>query len=184
MENNGWELQFGVDIIRNANVKWNFNCDFSFINNKVKRLPYGHNIVGAALFQGKSRYEHYEFEYAGVDQMNGKALYAMNPDSPDYYYYDENDNWVYDKGEYDQQVADAKADGSYVEINGKPYTYKSQYAGRKLMGSALPVVFGSFGTNVSWKGLNFGMLFTYSIGGKTYDSNYQSLMSISSVLFF
>ena len=47
------------------------------------------------------------------------------------------------------------------------------------MGSALPVVYGSFGSNVNWKGLKFGLLFTYSLGGKTYDSNYNSLMSFS-----
>lgn len=179
MENNGWELAFGVDIIRNRNVKWNFNIDFSFINNKIKKLPDGRNIVGSALFQGKSLYEMYDYNFAGVDQMTGRALYDMEPNSPDYYYYDDNNNWVYDESLYLQNVADAKADGSYVEINGKGYTYKTQYAGRKICGSALPKVFGSFGTNVSWKNLNFGMLFTYSIGGKIYDSNYQQMMSIT-----
>lgn len=179
MENNGWELAFGVDIIRNRNVKWNFNIDFSFINNKIKKLPDGRNIVGSALFQGKSLYEMYDYNFAGVDQMTGRSLYDMEPDSPDYYYYDDNNNWVYDESAYLQNVADAKADGSYVEINGKGYTYKTQYAGRKICGSALPKVFGSFGTNVSWKNLNFGMLFTYSIGGKIFDSNYQRMMSIT-----
>lgn len=179
MENNGWELAFGVDIIRNRNVKWNFNIDFSFINNKIKKLPDGRNIVGSALFQGKSLYEMYDYNFAGVDQMTGRALYDMEPNSPDYYYYDDNNNWVYDEAAYLENLADAKADGSYVEINGKGYTYKTQYAGRKICGSALPKVFGSFGTNVSWKNLNFGMLFTYSIGGKIYDSNYQQMMSIT-----
>lgn len=179
MENNGWELAFGVDIIRNRNVKWNFNIDFSFINNKIKKLPDGRNIVGSALFQGKSLYEMYDYNFAGVDQMTGRALYDMEPNSPDYYYYDDNNNWVYDETAYLENLADAKADGSYVEINGKGYTYKTQYAGRKICGSALPKVFGSFGTNVSWKNLNFGMLFTYSIGGKIYDSNYQRMMSIT-----
>ena len=180
MGNHGWELQFGVDIIRNRNVKWNFNCDFSFLTNKIKKLPYGHNLPGSALFQGKSLYEHYDYIYAGVDQTNGRALYEMVPDSKDYYEYDKNDNWVYNEALYQQNFNDAKADGCLVEIGGKYYTYKTQYAGRKLCGSALPTVFGSFGTNVSWKGLTFGMLFTYSIGGKLYDSNYASLMSMSS----
>ena len=160
-------------------MKWNFNCDFSFVNNKIKKLPYGHNIVNSALFEGKSLYEHYDYVYAGVDQMNGRALYEMVPESRDYYYYDENDNWVYDKDLYEQNLADAKKDGSYVEINGKGYTYKTQYAGRRIIDSALPTVYGSFGTNVSWKGINFGMLFTYSIGGTLYDSNYARLMGFS-----
>lgn len=182
MLNHGWELAFGVDIIRNANVKWDFNVDFSFVTNKVKKLPNGQNIVGQALFQGKSLYEKYTYEYAGVDQMNGRALYYMNPDSFDYYEYDENNNWVYNEDLYKREVAAAKNDtdgNQYVEINGVPYTYKTEYAGRKLMGSALPTVYGSFGSSVSWKGINFGLLFTYSLGGKTYDDNYASLMSVS-----
>jgi TonB-linked SusC/RagA family outer membrane protein len=183
MQNNGWELAFGVDIIRTKDVKWDFNVDFSFVKNKINKLPNGRNIVGSALFQGKSLYEKYTYEWAGVDQMNGRSLYYMNPYSYDYYEYDSEGNWVYNEQLYLEQVADAQndADGNqYVEINGVPYTYKTQYAGRKLMGSALPTVYGSFSTNVSWKGLSLGLLFTYSLGGKTYDSNYASLMSISS----
>lgn len=183
MLNHGWELQFGVDIIRNRNVKWNFSIDASFVTNKINKLPNGRNIVGQALFQGKSLYEKYTYEYAGVDQMNGRALYYMNPYSYDYYKYNDNGVWEYDEEAYNKQVNAAKADADgdqYVEINGVPYTYKTQYAGRKLMGSALPVVYGSFGSNVSWKGINLGVLFTYSLGGKTTDNNYQSLMSVSS----
>ena len=48
-------------------------------------------------------------------------------------------------------------------------------------GTALPTVFGSFSTGLHWKGINFGALFTYSLGGKIMDSNYQSLMSAGSV---
>jgi TonB-linked SusC/RagA family outer membrane protein len=183
MQNYGWELAFGVDIIGNANVKWDFNVDFSFVKNKINKLPNGRNIVGSALFQGQSLYEKYTYEFAGVDQMNGRSLYYMNPYSYDYYEYDEDGNWVYNASLYEDQVADAKADADgnqYVEINGVPYTYKTEYAGRKLMGTALPTVYGSFSSSVAWKGINFGVLFTYSLGGKTYDSNYASLMSISS----
>ena len=48
------------------------------------------------------------------------------------------------------------------------------------MGTSLPTVYGSFGTNLSWKGINLGMLFTYSLGGKSYDSNYARLMNLGS----
>ncbi len=45
--------------------------------------------------------------------------------------------------------------------------------------TALPTVYGSFGTTLSWKGINFGLLFTYSLGGKTYNGNYANLMSLN-----
>lgn len=181
MSNYGWELQFGVDIIRNANLKWNFNIDASFVKNKINELPYGQDIPGQALFQGRSLYEQFEIEWAGVDQATGNSLYRMNPDSPDLYYYDEEGNKVYDQTAWNQNVAAAKASGHYfVDENGVEYTDRTQYAYRKLMGSSLPTVYGSFGTNLSWKGINFSMLFTYSLGGKSYNGNYQSLMSLGS----
>lgn len=179
MQNYGWELQFGVDIIRNANVTWDFNIDASFVTNKIKSLPYNKDIPGSGLFQGKSMYEQYLVDFVGVDQMNGRALYDMNPDSPDFYTYKDGGDRVYNESLWKKQLQSAKDEGSYVEIDGKPYTYNASYAGKKLVGSMLPVVFGSFGTNVAWKGLKLGVLFTYSLGGKTFDSNYASLMSFS-----
>lgn len=179
MQNYGWELQFGVDIIRNANVTWDFNIDASFVTNKIKKLPNGKDLPGSALFEGESIFEKYMVEFAGVDQMNGRSLYAMNPDSPDFYTYKDGGSREYNEALWEKQLQAAKDEGSYVQINGKDYTYNASYAGRKLMGSALPVVYGSFGSNVNWKGLKFGLLFTYSLGGKTYDSNYNSLMSFS-----
>lgn len=179
MLNWGWELQFGVDIIRNANLKWDFNLDASFLQNKVVKLPDGKDLPGQALFQGKSRYEHYTYTWAGVDRATGNSLYKMNPDSPDYYAYDENGNKYYNKTLYETRLRAAKASGHYFEIDGEGYTDQSQYAGRALQGTSLPTVYGSFGTNLSWKGINFGLLFTYSLGGKTYNGIYASMMGVS-----
>ena len=53
------------------------------------------------------------------------------------------------------------------------------YAGRKIMSTALPTVYGSFGTNLSWRGLSLAMLFTYSLGGQSYDSNYATLSRVT-----
>ena len=181
MQNYGFELQFGVDIIRNANLKWDFNIDASFITNRIKKLPYGHDIVGSALFLNKSRYENYTYEWAGVDQLTGRSVYAMNPESPDFYTFQEDGTRVYNQALWDRYLAEAKADGTYVEYNGQPYTYSTSHAGRKIMSSSLPVVYGSFGTSLNWKGINLGLLFTYSLGGQVYDSNYQSLMSYSAL---
>lgn len=180
MKNTGWELQFGVDIIRNANLKWNFNCDFSFIKNEVVKLPYDMDIPNSSLFQGKSRYEHYRYEYAGVDMLTGRSLYKMNPDSPDFYTYNRGGSREYNQKAWESNVKAAQAAGEYVEIDGVPYTYNTTYAGRALCGTKLPTVYGSFGTNLSWKGIKFGMLFTYSIGGKVFDDNYYNLMGFNS----
>lgn len=180
MKNYGWELQFGVDIIRNANLKWNFNCDFSFITNKIGKLPDGKDLPGQAYFQGKSRFINYTYDWAGVDMLNGRSLYRINPSSPDFWKWDDNTNrYEFSQDLYDAKVNAAKASGDYVLINGEEYSYNTAYVGRAIKGSKLPKVYGSFGTNLNWKGINFGLLFTYSLGGKIMNYNYQELMGFN-----
>ena len=178
MDNKGWEIALGVDIIRNQNFKWDFHVDATFMKNKIVKLPDNQNIPGQSLFIGKSLYEFYTYAWAGVDRLTGNSLYEMVPDSPDYYSYDEQGNYVYNQSVYDNRLNAAKNSGAYVEIDGVGYTTNPSYAGRKLLGSSLPTVYGSFSTNLSWKGINLGLLFTYSLGGKTYNGVYQSLMSL------
>lgn len=180
MTNYGWELQFGVDIIRNANLKWRFNVDASFVKNKIDKLPEGRDIPGQALFQGRSMYEHFDYEFAGVDKVTGNSMYYINPNSPDLYSYDDNNKKVYNEKTYNENIAAAKASGHYfVDEKGREMTDRTQYAYRKIMGTSLPTVYGSFGTNLSWKGINLSLLFTYSLGGKSYNSNYASMMSVT-----
>ncbi len=180
MTNRGWELQFGVDIIRNADLRWNFSLDASFVKNKILSLPNGRDVVGQGLFQGKSLYEHFNYEWAGVDELTGNSLYYINPSSPEWYEYNSEGKFVFNQDLYDKTIAEAKSTGHYFEDeNGVAYTDRTTYARRKLMGTALPTVYGSFGTTLSWKGINFGLLFTYSLGGKTYNDNYASLMSLN-----
>ena len=73
----------------------------------------------------------------------------------------------------------SKVDGLVV-IDGVPYTYTTSYAKKEFHGTAMPTAYGSFGVNVAWKSFNLNTLFTYSLGGKVLDYNYQSLMSVGS----
>ncbi|MDE5713061.1 MAG: SusC/RagA family TonB-linked outer membrane protein [Muribaculaceae bacterium] len=177
MQNIGWELAFGVDIIRNRDLKWNLNIDATFMKNKIIKLPDGKDMIGQALFQGKSIYEHYRTKWVGIDQLTGQSLYEMNPSSPDYIAYKDDNTPYFDEAKWQKDLADAERTGHLYEKDGVYYTDRPQYARRQILGSALPTVYGSFGTNLSWKGLNLSLLFTYSLGGKTYNSNYASLMN-------
>lgn len=179
MDNYGWEIALGVDIIRNQSFTWSFNVDATFMKNKIVKLPDGQDIPGQALFQGKSIYEKYTYAWAGVDKMTGNSLYEMVPNSPDYYTY-ENGKLVYQDKVYKQNFNGALNTGHLFKIGDKYYTDRPQYAGRKLLGSALPTVYGSFSTALTWKGINLSMLFTYSLGGKVSNGVYQSLMGVGS----
>lgn len=180
MSNRGWELSFDVDIIRNADFLWTAHLDGSFIKNKIISLPNGEDILGGLTrrSEGHSMYEYCMPHYAGVDQMNGRALYVLDRNAYEITY-----GRTPEQAEalYQDRLSRAQQAGQYAfSRDGIDYVYDTSYASKDWAGTSLPTVYGSFGTNLSWKGINLGMLFTYSLGGKTYDSNYLSLMSSES----
>ncbi len=176
MHNYGFELAFKVDLMRTRDFWWDFTLDATIMKNSITKLPSGHSEPSQGLFYNKGIDELYMTKWAGVDKLTGNSLYEMTPDSPDYTRWDENGNAYQDMQQWETDLADAKKAGAYVEINGKPYSTQTQFARRQLCGSALPAVYGSFGTNASWKGLTLNLLFTYGLGGQVYDSNYKRLM--------
>ena len=185
MENAGWELQFGVDIIRTPEFLWNFKVDATFLKNRIKKLPGGNDLPNQGLFLNRSLYEMINVTFAGVEQYSGQSMYEINPAGIDFIGTNDDGTTFYNEELFDIYVQNAQEDANmgysvFMEKDGKYYTSNVAYASSQLQGSALPDVYGSFSTALSWKGINLGLLFTYQIGGKTYDSNYQQLMSIGS----
>lgn len=157
VSNRGWEISLDYDIIANKNLRWNVGMDATFLKNKIIKLPDGKDILNGSqnFSEGHSIYEFYTYHFVGVDQLNGNSLYTIDPEKA-------------------ESAANA---GAVATINGTDYTYDTTYAKRDWAGSALPDVYGSVRTNLEWKGLALNALFTYSLGGKTMDGTYQSLMS-------
>ena len=58
----------------------------------------------------------------------------------------------------------------YLNESGDETTSNYNDAAKCYVGSADPKVLGGFGTNLSWKGMDFGIAFNYRLGGKVYDS--------------
>ncbi len=181
MQNIGWELSFYGDVIRTPEFTWSLQADATFMKNKVLSLPDHRNIIGGSsiLHEGKSVYEFYLYPWAGVDQLTGQSLYEIDPASYDFHQMNEAGQLVFDPALYSQSIEDARADGTLVEYDGKYYTSNTAYAGRVMCGTSIPTVYGSFGTNLTWKGITLSALFTYSLGGKTLDSVYAGFMSVS-----
>ncbi len=176
MSNRGWEISLGVDILRTKDFYWNASVDATFLKNKIISLPNGDDIPGSQRrSEGRSLYEWYLPHFAGVDQMTGNSLFELDRNAYEFTYLGEEDGQAL----YNQYYNGAKEAGELVEIGDKVYVTDSQYASHDWRGTALPTVYGSIGTNFSWKGISLGLLFTYSLGGKCYDSNYYYLMSCS-----
>ena len=183
MQNWGWELAFGGTLIETGDWRWTAKIDGTFIKNKMTKLAAG-NVwsVPRAMIEGKSRYELYTYDWVGVDQMTGRSLYAIeyegmhewetqDPETLEWYWDEENA-----REKYETNLKTAEDKGELVWINGKPYATNTTYATRTFSGSTLPVVYGSLGTQLSWKDLHLDLLFTYSLGGKLYNDGYSAYM--------
>lgn len=170
ISNNGLELTFDVDVLRSSDWYWNIGANATFMKNKIVKLPEENRENGIISgnfkrIEGSSIYDFYMYQFAGVDQMTGDALYEIDGDS-----FNVNGS---------NPDADAIPDSFLREINGEFYTTNTTYGRRDWSGSAIPDVYGSFTTNIGWKNFTLSGIFTYSLGGKTYDYSYSSLMSMS-----
>ena len=139
--------------------------------------------------EGGSRYDWYTYHWAGVDEMDGRSLYEAN--LTDYYVtlpdgsqlggkqaLDVEGKPVFDANGNPVQGGTELTPANYRYINGKYYVVNNTYAEKAFRGKALPTAQGSFSGSIRWKNLNVSAMFTYSIGGKLYDSVYASLMSV------
>ena len=102
--------------------------------------------------EGMPIYTYYMNKSAGVDPSNGNPLY-----------------WAY------------KLDDDGNKIEGSDFitdSYSTASSCKYYMGSRQPDLFGSLGTDFTWKGLTLSVLTTYSLGGKVYDSLYASDMDL------
>lgn len=160
VRNRGVEIAMDVDAVKTKDWKWNIGLNMTTLSNKVTKLPGGNDILNGVknISEGHSIYEFYTYTYAGVDQMNGRALYVADPELAE------------------RTVESLTKKGNYVTINGKNYVYSTSYAAKEWQGTALPDLYGSISTSLSWKNVTLTVLGTYSIGGKVYDSNYRNLM--------
>ncbi len=205
IRNQGVEISTDVDIFRNKDWKINVGANLSFNENKVTKLPDWYRKEAAynkdgkqtlatttgyysgiyRIAEGHSRYDICYYHYEGVDMMDGYSLYT--PDLESYYIKDGDEiiggTYSYNSQgvlELDKSRCSQLGTANYRKINGKYYVINTTYAARQWVGDALPKVYGSFNANIKYKGFKVNALFTYSLGGKIYDSNYASLMSVGS----
>ena len=161
ISNRGIEISLSADVIRNRDLNWTLSTEGTFMKSKIKKLPDGKDILHGQqnYSEGHDPYEFYTYHFVGVDQMTGRSLYTLDPD----------------------MAERAEAAGQTVTIGDETYTtMPGSYGKRDWAGTAHPWFFGSFNSVLQFKGFALNALFTYSLGGKLYDSAYQTLMSTNS----
>ncbi len=187
MSNRGIEIETNIDIVRNRNWKVNFFANATFLKSKILSLPEQNRKEGIIdgtkrYVEGGDRYAYWLYQFAGVDQMTGLSVYELDDER---YYVTDNGaadgNIIYGTAEDEEGNAHSLMDPkNYTVINGVPYVWNAGSYGKKnWSGTATPKVNGSFGLDVSFKGLTLSSLFTYALGAKVYDGIYAAKMGAS-----
>ena len=156
----------------------------------------GYTSSNYAYTEGRSRYTYSTAKYAGVYNENTWTstfapgeLDALRESDPAKYQKlidDKGDPSQYGKALYYKTKYKLDAEGSVMKdengmdmIEGFYTTTSGSDADSYMVCDVLPKAFGGFGLNFSYKGLDLSLDFQYQLGGKVYDSEYASLMSLN-----
>jgi len=154
MRNRGVEFTVRGVLFNKDDFYWDMTVMGAFNQNKVLSLTDESNqiVSGSRIIkEGMPIYTFYMPKSAGVDPATGSQLYYA----------------------YESMDDEGKATGEYITSD-----YSTASKCKYFLGSRQPDLNGSFATSFKiLKNIDVSALFTYSIGGKVYDSNYASTMS-------
>jgi TonB-linked SusC/RagA family outer membrane protein len=160
LSNRGIDLEMKALLVNSKKFRWVSELNLSHFKNQIKELPQGSIITGNKRWEvGRSVYDFWIEEFAGVNPETGRSQWFMNVP-------------LRDAG--NNPVLDSSGNPVYDEERGITETYSQ--AGRYYVGSAIPDLTGGFNNIFSLYGFDLSVLFNFGIGGKVFDFPYQLLM--------
>ena len=154
MQNSGVELFLTGDVVRNNDWLVSLSLSATTYKNEITSLPQDEIITGTKkLVEGGDIFAYWLREWYGVDPSDGSALYVPT------------------------ETAIEAAGDDIREIDGRMLTTNLTNAEFDFVGTAIPDWYGSIGARIGFKRFTLNSLLAYQIGGKTYDSNFATLMS-------
>ncbi len=161
LSNTGVDLELKGILVNSRKLQWVMDVNLGHFKNKIKELPQQSIITGNKQWEaGRSVYDFYIEEFAGVNPETGKSQWYYNVP-------------VEDAG--GNPVLDGDGNPVYEEERGITETYGD--ASRYYSGSAIPDLFGGVNNSLSFLGFDFSVLAIFSVGGKVFDNQYQNLMN-------
>ena len=150
LKNTGFEIDLKGTLIHTSDFMWHMGVNLTHYKNVVTDLPLKDMPVTGVtrLKEGRSVYDFYLREWAGVDPDNGDPLWYKNVK-------DEQGN-----------ITGRTTTNDYAQAD---YYYVDK--------SSLPKVYGGFNTAFSYKGFELSAIFAYSIGGYIVDRDITMLWS-------
>lgn len=155
MVNKGIEVDLSYDILKRKDLRWTINLNATHYNNEITKLYDGLKGDPVEGYPG----------YTSSTTYYGEGL-------PIYEWYLPKYAGVNEQGQATWYVNQTNEDGTVTKATTTSWGNADYY----LCGDPHPDLYGGFGTSFEWKGLDFGVNFTYSLGGKVYDNNYALLM--------
>ena len=181
MSNVGVEIDLTGVIIANKDLTWSVSLNGTYYKNKITYLPDERKITacdGVEGYQsgnyfygeGQPLYTFWMPKSAGVEPETGRPLWWKDV----YEKYDANGNVILNADGTPDYDRDSKG-RPIAQSQVKTASYSE--ATDHLCGTALPDIYGGFGTSVVYKGFDFAAQFNYQIGGQVYDGGYASAMA-------
>lgn len=178
--NQGIEFTLNTDFIKTKDAFLSLSINGEILKNEITEMPYdpitGTNklidVQGSfGWAKGKSIYDYYMADWAGVNQANGRGQWVQ-------YFVDNDGDGVFGAGDTNiRNLHDFQSKNPDANIT-KGVTENYANASLAYVGkSAIPDIRGGFTLNAGYKGFSLSTQFLYSIGGYAYDGAYASLMS-------
>lgn len=150
LKNTGFEIDLKGTLIHTRDFAWRLGVNLTHYKNVVTDLPLKDMpITGVTRLKvGRSVYDFYLREWAGVNPENGDPL------------------WYKDVKDAQNNVIGRTTTNDYAKAD---YYYVNK--------SSLPKVYGGFNTAFTYKGFELSAIFAYSIGGYIVDRDVTMLWS-------
>ncbi len=149
VRNSGLEVTLTSNNIQTANITWTTTLNFSSNENEITELTQESFISGTKRWEvGRSLYDFYIQEWAGVNPENGYGMWYADVLDPD-----------------GNPTGERETTETYSEAT-------RYYAGK----SSLPDVIGGFSSYLRVSNFDLNLLFNFSFGSYIYDSQYARLM--------
>lgn len=158
MVNQGVEIDLSAYVVKNKDVSWNVRANFSYNKNEITRLP--EENKGVTTPNGLRGFTSGNYVYAEGGPMYNWYMPTFLGVDPE-----------------DGQALFKKINAETGEVT---TTKKYAEATKETQGSASPDYYGGFGTTFNFKRFDFGIDFSYQIGGKVYDSDYAYFVTVPS----
>lgn len=164
MRNRGIEFVLNTINVNSKSIHWTSSFNIATNHNELLKLPQDEIISGSKKLRvGKSIFDFFIEEYAGVDPQTGDALWYKDTGTPK-----KDDKGVIMKDNEGRIIYE----NDYKKVTTNKYSEASRY----YHGSSLAKFTGGFSNYFKFRDFDINMLFNYSFGGKILDGTYESLM--------